>query len=230
MTPREVAKAILPAAVYNGIKRVLGLPIWQPLEAGQKESDYYDRTFDEDDYWRTHYTKSQDYACWTVIVDRLRAWHVRRTLEIGCGSGQLAAAIRDAGILESYCGFDFSSHRVSYARSVSPELRFEIADAFKTDLYDTFDYDSAVSTEFLEHVEGDLAVLAKLRPGTKFIGIVPNMPWVSHVRYFKDCDEVAARYTLLLDNLDVVPVPLGDKGNINFIMQGIRNQYDYVAR
>jgi SAM-dependent methyltransferase len=229
VTAREVAKAVLPVPVYNGIKRMLGLPVWEPVEAGQKDREFYDRTFDEDDYWRRHYTKVPDYACWTVIVDRLRTWCARRTLEIGCGSGHLAAAIRDAGILESYCGFDFSPHRVSYARSAWPDLRFEIADAFETDLYETFDYDSAVCTEFLEHVEGDLRVLSKLRPGTKFIGLVPNMPWVSHVRYFKNCGEVSARYGLLLDTLDVAAVPLDDKGNINFIMQGIRNGRDYVA-
>jgi SAM-dependent methyltransferase len=229
MTPTDVVKRVLPPPVYNGIKKLLGLPVWEQVEAGQKDSEFYDRTFDADDYWRAHYTKVPDYACWTVILDRLRAAQVRRTLEIGCGSGHLASAIRDAGVLASYCGFDFSERRVSHARTICPEFRFEIADAFATDLYRTFDYDSAVSTEFLEHVEGDLTVLAKLKPGTKFIGMVPNMPWVSHVRYFKDCAEVTARYSPLFDDFSVVPIPLNEKGYINFVMQGIRNRRDDVV-
>lgn len=229
MTLLKAAKKAVPPRVYNGVKRLLGMPVWQQVEVGEKDKEFYDRTFDEDDYWRSHYTKVADYACWTVIVDRLRAWRVHRVLEIACGAGHLAAAMRDAGVCESYCGFDFSSHRLSHARTICPEFRFEVADAFTTDLYQTFDYDACVATEFLEHVEGDLDVLAKLKPGTKFIGIVPNMPWISHVRYFKDCDEVTARYSPLIDQLTVVAIPINEKGNINFLMQGIRNRKDYGA-
>src|SRR5437588_5565790 len=160
--------------------------------------------------------------CWTVLIDRLRTWRARRLLEIGCGSGQLACAIRDMGILEGYCGFDFSSHRLEYARSRCPELRFEVADAFKTDLFATFDYDSALATEFLEHVEGDLVVLSRLKPRTKFIGTVPNFPFVSHVRHFTSCDEVSARYAPLFDDFSVHRIPLNEQGKSLFILQGVR--------
>jgi SAM-dependent methyltransferase len=224
MTLRQIARKVLPVSVHNAIKRALGMPVYEPVQVGQKESDYYDRTFDEDDYWRRHYTRSEDYACWTVIVDRLRSLKGKRLLEIGCGSGQLAAAIRDARIVEAYCGFDFSANRLAHAKSICPEFRFEVADAFATDLYETFDYDSALSTEFLEHVKGDLEVLGKLRPGTAFVGIVPNVPWVSHVRYFKDCEEVTARYGNLFDNFDVIPILLDSKGKTNFLFQGFRNR------
>ncbi len=227
---RKIAKKILPPSLYNGAKRALGMPIYETEAAGQKGSEYYDKTFDADEYWRRHYTEVRDYASWTVIIDRLRAWPVRSILEIGCGSGLLAAAMRDAGVFESYCGFDFSSHRLSHAHSICPDLRFEHADAFATDLYDTVDYDCVVTTEFLEHVEGDLAVISRLKPRTKLIGIVPNMPWVSHVRYFKDSDEVVARYGPFLDDLTATPLLLDQKGNTNFIMQGIRNRRDYVER
>ncbi|HKS94603.1 MAG TPA: class I SAM-dependent methyltransferase, partial [Terriglobia bacterium] len=149
---------------------------------------------------------------------------VRRLLEIGCGSGQLALAIRDAGILETYCGFDFSSQSIAYAKFRCPTLRFEVADAFKTDLFNSFDYDSALSTEFLEHVENDLTVLSRLRPGTKFIGTVPNFPFVSHVRHFNSCEEVAARYAPLLDDLSVVRVLLNERGKSFFILQGTRTE------
>jgi SAM-dependent methyltransferase len=216
MEPLMVSKVL-----RNALRRVVGRPA--AVRTGQQGPDFYDRTFDEDDYWRRHYTGVHDYCCWTVIIDRLRARGVRRLLEIGCGTGQLASGIRDAAILEDYCGFDFSAHRVGQARIVCPPWRFEVADAFATDLFTAFDYDSALSTEFLEHVEGDLAVLAKLRPGTRFIGTVPNFPFVSHVRHFANGSEVAARYGALFDGLNVVPIALNDKGKTLFVLEGVRN-------
>lgn len=211
----------MSGALRDALRRLVRRPA--DTHAGQQGPDFYDRTFDADDYWRRHYTGVHDYCCWTVIIDRLRSRGVRRLLEIGCGTGQLASGLRDAGILEDYCGFDFSAHRVGQARTACPQWRFELADAFATDLFTTFDYDSALSTEFLEHVEGDLEVLGKLRRGTRFIGTVPNFPFVSHVRHFADATAVAARYGPLFDALNVVPVPLNDKGKTLFVLEGVRN-------
>src|SRR5690348_14411985 len=109
-------KAALPASAYNALRSLAGRPPYSVVEEGEKGSDFYDRTFDADDYWRRHYTGTEDYACWTVIIDRLRSSNARRLLEIGCGSGQLAHALLDAGFLDSYCGFDFSTHRLAQAR------------------------------------------------------------------------------------------------------------------
>jgi len=202
--------------------RRVGVP--SPVAGGrQQDSAFYDRTFEADDYWKRHYTGVHDYCCWTVIVDRMRRRGARRLLEVGCGTGQLAGAIRDAGLLDAYCGFDFSPQRLAQARTVCPEWRFEVADAFKTDLFTSFDYDAALSTEFLEHVEGDLEVLARLRPGTWFIGTVPNFPFVSHVRHFADTTSVVRRYGGLFERLDVVPIALNDKGKTLFVLEGVRN-------
>ena len=213
-----------PLWARNAVKKLLRLPIYEVLEEGQKGSDFYDRTFDDDDYWRSHYTTVHDYMCWTVIIDRLRTWRAQRLLEIGCGSGQLACALRDAGILEGYCGFDFSQHRLEYAKARCPELHFEVADAFKTDLFATFDYDSALATEFLEHVEGDLAIVSRLKPRTKFIGTVPNYPFVSHVRHFANCGEVSTRYAPLFDDFSVHQILLNEQGKSLFILQGVRKE------
>jgi SAM-dependent methyltransferase len=219
----------LRGTVRNAARRMLdrlaGSSAATTTREGQQDSDFYDRTFDADDYWRRHYTEVDHYCCWTVLIDRLRSHRARRLLEIGCGTGQLAGALRDARILDAYCGFDFSEHRLSHARTVCPEWRFEIADAFKTDLFDTFDYDAALSTEFLEHVEGDLDVLARLRGGTFFVGTVPNYAFVSHVRHFASPGDVAERYAPLLDRIDVVPIRLNVGGKTLYILEGVRNAH-----
>ena len=223
MRIQDVAKRILPARVADLARRLVGRPEHAIEAEGEKGKDFYDRTFDADDHWKMHYTEIREYVCWTVIIDRLRSAGARRLLEIGCGSGQLASALRDAGVLESYHGFDFSARRLEQARVACPEFRFEIADAFQTDLYDRYDYDSALSTEFLEHVERDLWVLSRLKGGTRFIGTVPNFPFVSHVRHFTSSDEVAARYGPLFDQFSVTTVPLTSKGKMYSLIQGVRS-------
>jgi SAM-dependent methyltransferase len=222
LPPMSLRRTVRRAA-RRTLERLAGVPA--PLSGceGQQESEFYDRTFEADDYWRRHYTGIDHYCCWTVLVDRLRSRGARRLLEIGCGSGQLAEALHDAGILDSYCGFDFSERRLNHARTVCPDWRFEVADAFKTDLFDSVDYDAALSTEFLEHVEGDLEVLSRLRAGTYFVGTVPNYPFVSHVRHFENAAHVAERYAPLLDDMFVVQVPLNASGKTLYILDGRRN-------
>jgi 2-polyprenyl-3-methyl-5-hydroxy-6-metoxy-1,4-benzoquinol methylase len=190
---------------------------------GQQGPDFYDRTFQEDDSWRRHYTESPYYFVWTVIIDRLRRRNTRRLLEIACGSGQLAKAIADAGIVSDYRGFDFSRARLEFARTSCPGLHFEVADAITTNLFDEFAYDTAIATEFLEHVEQDLAVLRRLRPGTVFVGTVPNFPFVSHVRHFTTAEHVIERYRSLFESLSVVELPANDRGKKFFLLEGVRS-------
>jgi ubiquinone/menaquinone biosynthesis C-methylase UbiE len=171
-------KALLPKPIVNLLRQMRSSS--RNVEpSGEKSAEFYDRTFEADDSWRSHYTQSPYYFIWTVILDRMRRSATKHVLEIACGSGQLAAAIRDASLVESYRGFDFSSSRLDFARQTCPEFHFEVADAFSTDVFERYDYDTAIATEFLEHVEGDLDVLARLARGTRFIGTVPNFPFVS---------------------------------------------------
>lgn len=139
---------------------------------------------------------------WTVIADRVLRAKVKSILEIGCGPGQLACLIRDKGIL-SYHGFDFSPRRIEQAKRVCPEFAFNLQDAFRTDLFETFDYDAVICTEFLEHVEKDVDVLKRIKSGVCFYGTVPNFPFTSHVRYFSDVDEVTSRYRQCFSELHV---------------------------
>src|SRR5262249_35982782 len=150
-------------------------------EAG---ADYYDDSFEKRAHWRAEYSASPWYYIWTVLVDRLQSIDSPFVLDVGCGAGQLAAFIRDRGITD-YVGLDFSTVRINYARANVPELRFEIADAYTTDLFDTVPYNTVVCTEFLEHVNGDVDVMRRLRTGTRFIGTVPNFGGGSHVRFFE---------------------------------------------
>jgi SAM-dependent methyltransferase len=193
-----------------------------PAPSGEQPAAYYDQAFQTNPDWQAHYTASPYYHAWTVILDRVRRAGARSVLEIGCGPGQLAQALHEAGLVDRYCGLDFSAVAIAYARRAVPTGRFEIADALTTDLYVTTAYDVVITTEFLEHVTDDLAVMRQLRAGARVIGTVPNFPYVSHVRHFADAAEVVARYQPLLGALTVDPIRFNASGSVLFLLEGTR--------
>lgn len=188
-------------------------------EVGEKGPLWYDQTFENNEQWSGHYTRSEYYFLWTVIADRIQQANVSSVLEIGCGSGQLAALLRDRG-LQDYRGLDFSPKRIEHARAICPEFEFVQENAFFSNLFKAFDYDLLLTTEFLEHVENDLAILQKIKPGSLFLGTVPNFPFVSHVRHFRDADEVADRYQSYFDDFRISEFVANDKGITFYLMEG----------
>jgi 2-polyprenyl-3-methyl-5-hydroxy-6-metoxy-1,4-benzoquinol methylase len=197
--------------------------------AKEKGPDYYDMAFHENENMRAHYTNSRYYFLWTVIIDRMRRAQSKSVLELGCGAGQLAHALHDAGAVERYYGLDFSKARIEQARRNCPTFKFDVADVCNTGSWCCLQYDSVIATEFLEHVEGDLEILAAIRPGTRFIGSVPNFPYVSHVRHFTTAEAVTDRYGELFDDLQVVFLMGSDRGNVFFLLDGVRHSRELVG-
>jgi len=79
-----------------------------------------------------------------------------RVLEIGCGTGDLLAALGpSAGV-----GIDFSSEMVGLAQVRHPELRFVIADAHDFDLGERFD--AIICSDLINDVWDVQAVLARI--------------------------------------------------------------------
>lgn len=188
-------------------------------QGGEKSAEWYDASFDACEHWSQHYSASEYYFLWSVIVDRIATSGARSILEIGCGTGQLASLIHDK-VKCDYHGFDFSAKRVEYAQATNPDLPFARQDAFQTDLFAACDYDTAVCTEFLEHVEADTVVLEKVRPATRFLGTVPNFPFTSHVRHFKSEDEVAARYKPYFRDLRIDRFLADANGKCFYLLDG----------
>jgi SAM-dependent methyltransferase len=225
---RHVARELTPPVLFRAVRSrsSAGAPAggddhWDAMGGVEAGPEWYDERFAADPMWRAHYTKSPYYHFWTVIADRLvhDAPRAPAVLEIGCGSGQLASALRDWGVTD-YVGFDFAPKRVEWAEHTVPEFRFEVADAFTTSLYDDVPYDVVVCTEFLEHVERDLDVLSRLLRGRRVIGTVPNFGGGSHVRHFDDAGAVRARYRAVLDDLRVDSFP-NRNGRVHYLLDGI---------
>jgi SAM-dependent methyltransferase len=219
---KSIIEAVTPPIILRGAKALFlseaGERVFEK-EEGEKDSSWYDESFEKTDHWKLHYSLSEYYFLWTVISDRIVRDGGDSILEIGCGPGQLACLIRDKGI-KRYHGFDFSLKRIAQAQKACPEFKFSQQDAFKTDLFTTYDYSVAICTEFLEHVEGDIDVLSRIKSGTKVYCTVPNFPYESHVRHFKNESEVLARYEQCFQDLRVDAFFANDRNKTFYLLEG----------
>jgi SAM-dependent methyltransferase len=172
----------------------------------ERGPDFYDATFDNSDRWKQPYWEMQWFGSWSIIADRIVTassnGSAPSVLDMGCGAGHLSALLRDRGVAH-IVGFDFSPKRVEFAREQVSGVEFHLADAYTTELLDADNYDVVVTTEFLEHVDGDLTILGRLRPGVRVLGTVPDYDDTGHVRYFPTHESVTTRYADVLDGLRV---------------------------
>lgn len=210
------------------LKRMLSALGLRPKSAlpsvhGEATADWYDAAYRLIDEYTVPYWHSKYYAVWTVIADRVRRAGCRDVLDIGCGSGQLAACLYELGGISSYVGLDFSSEAVAIARRACPQGRFVVGDALTSPVFDETRYDVVVCTEMLEHVERDLDIVRRFAPGVRAIFTVPNFPFASHVRHFSDSAEVAARYAGFFDSFDVLPIRgYAEEPHVYFLCEGKR--------
>ena len=210
------------AAVAATARRLLGRP--NRVVGAERPAEWYDEKFATTRDYHSAYPDSPYYFLWSVIVDRIRRAGLRRVLEIGCGTGQLAAYLLDQGI-DSYVGIDFSQKAVEYARRNAPHARFEVDDARTSDIYAEA-HDVLICTEVLEHITKDLTVVERFRPGTRCIFSVPSYDSAGHARFFGDKADVAERYGGYFGQLDIVAFPLASAGagvNRIFLADGERN-------
>lgn len=192
------------------------------VKGAERDAAFYDAKVREVEHWTVHYTRSHYYPVWTVIADRLRSSGNGKVLDIGCGPGQVGAMLAARG-LDNYLGFDLSPGMVEQARRACPEFEFRVGNIHESDVLENHDYDTVIMLEFLEHIEADLSVVERIRPGTLILGTVPNFPARSHVRHFKNVEEVRARYGGLIEDLDVSEILASEFGTKFFVLQGVRS-------
>ena len=221
---KATGKKLLPPTLLRLVKSVLPTKTSTKTSSREQAPEYYDEGFILSQNSHKHYTESNHYSLWTLLVDRITRAKAESLLDIGCGSGQLALFLRDKG-LSRYVGIDFSTKKIEWAKTICPEFDFIAADAFKTDLFHSHDYDTVVSTEFLEHVEQDLDLIEKIRPGIHFYGTVPNFPGRSHVRHFTCTQKVYDRYGKYFQAFsvdEVLGVKFISRDHKFYLMEGIK--------
>jgi SAM-dependent methyltransferase len=171
------------------------------------------------------YYQSFYYFLHVLIADRIRRRGLRRILEIGCGTGQLAACLLDQGIQE-YVGLDIKPEFLALAKKNAPGARFVLGDARSSELYTQINHEVVVCTEMLEHIGDDLVVVSKFLPGKRCICSVPNFLYRNaHIRCFPDPEAVCERYGRYFADWDVTVLrsPRSDSDRF-FLFEGVRNE------
>lgn len=104
-----------------------------------------------------------------ALLDVLGARAGERTLDLGCGSGQLTAKIAESGA--EVIGLDRSEEMIDEARHNFPGLRFEVADAANFALDAPVDaVFSNAALHWVKDADGAAASIARaLRPGGRFV-------------------------------------------------------------
>jgi SAM-dependent methyltransferase len=232
---RILAKDLLPPIVARRIRGLRSVRQRAVLDAAgprtplegriEADAEWYDKSFlaAGGEHYQRPYWELNWYAALSVVADRILQMDNPRVLDMGCGPAPLAEMLHNYG-LKHYTGFDFSPARLDFARSRGLSgYEFIFADVYTTDLFDGVEYDVVVGTEFLEHLERDLFVLDRIRPGSRVLCNVPDYPSASHLRWFSSTDEVADRYASRLDNFRCAGIR-NVSGSSEFLFDGYVRQ------
>jgi SAM-dependent methyltransferase len=121
---------------------------------------------------------SESHRYYQQLLRRYYAFFIppgQRVLEVGCGLGDLLAAVAPARGL----GIDFSPATVALARQRHPELEFQVADAGGVSPEEKFDY--IILSDLVNDLPDVQAVLQKLRavatPHTRLVLNFFNTLW-----------------------------------------------------
>jgi 2-polyprenyl-3-methyl-5-hydroxy-6-metoxy-1,4-benzoquinol methylase len=127
-------------------------------------------------------------------------------IDLGCGTGRFAHELyRDGERYGAYTGVDFSVETIREA--VTYLRRNAIKGEFTFDCIDLAEWQTPTGIggetvftclEVLEHIDDDLALVAKVPAGHRLIFSVPNYHSEAHVRAFQHVGEIWERYAGLL--------------------------------
>jgi SAM-dependent methyltransferase len=205
----------------------------------ERDSKYYDMTFNQSAKWKVHFYNSPYYKVWDQLTGYIN--YDLDIIELGCGSGQLAryiCSLFNNG--NKYTAVDFSHNRIEWAKSnkyvildndgfISMVRRYSLdydcIDFIEDDVFHFIENRELpvcnyIMTEFLEHIEDDIILLHKIPVGSKVVFTVPNFNDSAHVRYFSSNVDIYKRYNISLDILKIVNINIGN--SIIFLCDSIK--------
>ena len=150
------------------------------------DSDFYNEVFKNggsEGMYFLSYDQTPWVNVWNEIIDYIIDNGFTSVLDIGCGPGQFADFLKNRMPDIKYTGIDFSQTAIDMAKELVPSFDFIAADAVTFD-YSSVNYDIVVTTEFLEHIKGDLRILNKIKRNTTILATQPNMDSDGHVRFY----------------------------------------------
>lgn len=117
-----------------------------------------------------------------LIASQLKKYFpaARRLLEIGCGTGQVLRAIKEAVPKIDLHGTEIHTHGICYAKDLLPDVNFMQVDARAIPYAEEFDVICAF--DVIEHIDDDIGVLKEMyrscRADGGIILTVPQHRWL----------------------------------------------------
>lgn len=169
-----------------------------PYGSSMEEADFYDRILSDH---KQPASQPLDDSPWLPIYEAAaKLVNVGDPIcDLGCGPGLFAQLLNTRGHLGGYWGIDFSKVAIRKARRI--RLSCCYANFTQADLRywkppdDLIDGVVFTCTEVLEHLDGDIELIAGLPPGHRLIATVPNYGSEAHVRKFLGPGQIWERYS-----------------------------------
>jgi 2-polyprenyl-3-methyl-5-hydroxy-6-metoxy-1,4-benzoquinol methylase len=140
------------------------------------------------------YLGSERLMFYEEVAEVCAAFAPRLVVDVGCGSGHLLRALADRTPGARFVGVDFSENAIGRARSLLPEARWLVGDAYAPPVEERR-FDLVLCTEVLEHLDRPREVLDALvrlcRPGGRVVITVPDGEldrWEGHVNFWSKSD------------------------------------------
>lgn len=184
----------------------------------EKDKNWYDNKYHKSIEGKTSYYVQPEesiYAqIWNRIIDFISP--EEKVADFGCGVGQFASMARKRNV-EYVLGVDFSEVAIERAKTMNPDISgvFQCLNLFNPSIY-LKEYDVAVFCEVLEHIIEDKKIISFVPPGKRIIFSLPTFGAHSHVRKFRDEQEVKERYENLIAIKNIEMIKLSRK--ISFII------------
>lgn len=192
--------------------------------------EYYDSVFSTSKNYEKKPKDSIYYNLWKCILDEIHKINPTFIVDIGCGPGHMEEMIAEEpnSNLKKCIGYDFSSVAINKCiakLSNDNKFLFKIADMTKINLLEDLrshhvklDKTLFISLEFIEHITEDLKIIEQVPKNNTFLFSVPSYDSKGHVRFFSDVEQVYARYSNLLNFINVNIMKTSDKGtNVIYI-------------
>ena len=162
----------------------------------ERDAEYYDRLYEAEQSAESYAPVSK------AVLDFLSQMADPRVLEVGCGTGNLAARISSKKI--PYRGFDFSPVAIDRCLKRGIE-RVSIGTAYDARMYASGDYNVIVALEVFEHID-DLRAIANFPRDLNVLFSVPDFVETSHLRAYQDPQsDIVDYYAGLMTVGEIVP-------------------------
>jgi len=163
------------------------------------------------EYWDTHIQQNtNNLPDWVKLYERIaKILPTDKNVAIadfGCQGGYFAEFLHKKGY-KNYWGIDFAPSTIKMARISVPEFKFTVGNVYDKKIQDEFPkYDVFIGIQFFHFIKRDLDVINKFPSGKSVILSVANRSSLETVRMFRKVKEVRARYSSVINIIDVEKV------------------------